>query len=160
MALYHKWGLKTGFIFALQFFMLISDSLGGMSSHRDLDYRTRAIITRGLYIFYPLFESQKRFFKEFFSENSVLTYGTIHLRRLHFLGGEGCPPLPTFADSRGVGVSGMPTSAIFFLNCFLSFKKYSISNLQSANCNFNFLLIIAVHLILIFSVNHCIEYLF
>ena len=30
-------------------------------------YRTRAIITRGLYIFYPLFEVQKRFFKELFS---------------------------------------------------------------------------------------------
>ena len=30
-------------------------------------------------------------------------------------GGEGCPPWPTFADSRGVRVSGMPTSAIFFL---------------------------------------------
>ena len=29
-------------------------------------YRTRAIITRGLYTFYPIFESQKRFFKEFF----------------------------------------------------------------------------------------------
>ena len=29
-------------------------------------YRTRAIITRGLYTFYPLFEVQKRFFKEFF----------------------------------------------------------------------------------------------
>ena len=26
-------------------------------------YRTRAIITRGLYSFYPLFEVQKRFFK-------------------------------------------------------------------------------------------------
>ena len=38
-------------------------------------YRTRAIITRGLYIFYPLFGSQKRFFKEVFSENSVLMYG-------------------------------------------------------------------------------------
>ena len=31
------------------------------------DYRTRAIITRGLYIFYPLFEVQKRFFKGLFS---------------------------------------------------------------------------------------------
>ena len=31
------------------------------------NYRTRAIITRGLYIFYPLFEVQKRFFKELFS---------------------------------------------------------------------------------------------
>ena len=32
-----------------------------------LIYRTRAIITRGLYTFYPLFEVQKRFFKELFS---------------------------------------------------------------------------------------------
>ena len=32
-----------------------------------LNYRTRAIITRGLYIFYPLFEGQKRFFKGLFS---------------------------------------------------------------------------------------------
>ena len=38
-------------------------------------YRTRAIITRGLYTFYPLFEDQKRFFKEVFWENSVLMYG-------------------------------------------------------------------------------------
>jgi hypothetical protein len=30
MALYHKWGVKTGFIFVLQFFMLISDGLGGV----------------------------------------------------------------------------------------------------------------------------------
>ena len=30
-------------------------------------YRMRAIITRGLYIFYPLFEGQKRFFKGLFS---------------------------------------------------------------------------------------------
>ena len=30
MALYHKWGVKSGFTFALQFFMLISDSLGGV----------------------------------------------------------------------------------------------------------------------------------
>jgi hypothetical protein len=36
-------------------------------------YCTRAIITRGLYIFYPLFGSQKRFFKEVFSENSVIS---------------------------------------------------------------------------------------
>ena len=32
-----------------------------------LTYRTRAIITRGLYSFYPLFEVQKRFFKGLFS---------------------------------------------------------------------------------------------
>ena len=31
------------------------------------NYRTRAIITRGLYTFYPLFEVQKRFFKGLFS---------------------------------------------------------------------------------------------
>ena len=30
-------------------------------------YRTRTIITRGLYSFYPLFEAQKRFFKGLFS---------------------------------------------------------------------------------------------
>jgi hypothetical protein len=32
MALYHKWGVKTDFTFALQFFMLISDGLGGVNS--------------------------------------------------------------------------------------------------------------------------------
>ena len=32
-----------------------------------LKYRTRAIITHGLYTFYPLFEVQKRFFKGLFS---------------------------------------------------------------------------------------------
>ena len=30
MVLYHKWGVKTGLIFALKFFMLISDGLGGV----------------------------------------------------------------------------------------------------------------------------------
>ena len=38
-------------------------------------YRTRAIITRGLYIFYPIFEDHFFVFKEVFSENSVLMYG-------------------------------------------------------------------------------------
>ena len=38
-------------------------------------YRTRAITTRGLYTFSPLFEVQERFFKGFFSENSGLKYG-------------------------------------------------------------------------------------
>jgi hypothetical protein len=32
MALYHNWGVKTGFNFAPQFFMLISDGLGGVKS--------------------------------------------------------------------------------------------------------------------------------
>ena len=39
------------------------------------NYRTRAIITRGLYTFYPLFEVQKRFFKGLVSWNSCLMYG-------------------------------------------------------------------------------------
>ena len=38
-------------------------------------YCTRAIITRGLYVFYWLFEGQKRFFKEVFPENSAFMYG-------------------------------------------------------------------------------------
>ena len=41
----------------------------------NVKYCTRAIITRGLYTFYPLFEGQKRFFKEVFSENSAFMYG-------------------------------------------------------------------------------------
>ena len=39
--------------------------------------------------------------------------GTIHLRRRHDIEGEGGSPLPMFADARGVGVLGLPTSAIF-----------------------------------------------
>ena len=35
-------------------------------------YRTRAIISRGLYIFYPIFEDYFFVFKEVFSQNSVL----------------------------------------------------------------------------------------
>ena len=35
MALYHKWDVKTGFIFALQFFMLISHGLGGVFYHNE-----------------------------------------------------------------------------------------------------------------------------
>ena len=38
-------------------------------------YRTHLIITRSLYISNPVFESQKRLFKGFFSENSGLMYG-------------------------------------------------------------------------------------
>ena len=38
-------------------------------------YRMRAIITRGLYIYYPIFEVHFYVFKEFFSEYSVLMYG-------------------------------------------------------------------------------------
>ena len=35
----------------------------------------RAIISRGLYIFYPIFKDHFFIFKEVFSENSVLMYG-------------------------------------------------------------------------------------
>ena len=38
-------------------------------------YRTRAIMSRGLYIFYPIFKDHFFVFKEVFSENSVLMYG-------------------------------------------------------------------------------------
>ena len=38
-------------------------------------YCTRAIITRGLYIYYPIFEVNFFVFKEVFSENYVLMYG-------------------------------------------------------------------------------------
>ena len=37
----------------------------------DVTYRMRAIITRGLYILNPLFEDQKLFFIEVFSEKSA-----------------------------------------------------------------------------------------
>ena len=38
-------------------------------------YRTRAIISRGLYIFYPIFKDHFFVLKEVFSENSALMYG-------------------------------------------------------------------------------------
>ena len=38
-------------------------------------YHTRAVITSGLFIFYPIFEDHFFVFKEVFSENSVLMYG-------------------------------------------------------------------------------------
>ena len=40
-----------------------------------IGYHTRAIITRGLYIFYPIFVGHLFVFKEVFSENYVLMYG-------------------------------------------------------------------------------------
>ena len=44
-------------------------------SVKENSYRTRAIITRGLYILNQHFEGQKNFFKEVFSENSASMYG-------------------------------------------------------------------------------------
>ena len=40
-----------------------------------ISYRTRAIISRGLYIFYPISKDHFFVFKEVFSENFVLMYG-------------------------------------------------------------------------------------
>ena len=45
-------------------------------------YRTGAIITRGLYISYPIFEVHFFIFKEVFGENSVLCMASI---QKHFL---------------------------------------------------------------------------
>ena len=39
-------------------------------------YRTRAIINRGLYIFYPISKDHFFVFEEVFSENSVIMYGS------------------------------------------------------------------------------------
>ena len=36
MALYHKWDVKNGFAYVLQFFSLISDGLGGVEYHANL----------------------------------------------------------------------------------------------------------------------------
>ena len=46
----------------------------GPNSSKNI-YRTRAIISRGLYIFYPISKDHLFVFKEVFSENSVLMYG-------------------------------------------------------------------------------------
>ena len=46
---------------------LIVSFLTVKTSAFQYTYRTRAIITRGLYTFYPIFEGQKRFFKVLFS---------------------------------------------------------------------------------------------
>ena len=41
MALYHKWDVKNGFAFVLQFFSLISDVLGGVQ-------RVQSVISHNL----------------------------------------------------------------------------------------------------------------
>ena len=41
----------------------------------EFKYRTRAILSRGLYIFYPISKEHFFVFKEVFTENSVLMYG-------------------------------------------------------------------------------------
>ena len=45
-----------------------------------LIYRTRAIITRGLYTFYPIFEGKKRFLRNFFCKILTLYMVSIQER--------------------------------------------------------------------------------
>ena len=47
-----------------------------------------------------------------------------------FFRGEGLTPLPTFDDLRGVGVSGMPTSAIssFLLNQCMEYLLFPLNH--------------------------------
>ena len=45
-------------------------------------YRTRDIKTRGFYILYPHFESQKRFFKEVFSEMFAFNQEQVMMARV------------------------------------------------------------------------------
>ena len=49
MALYHKWDVKNCFAFVLQFFSLISDGLGGVSSYHSALKKIRQIV----YLFAP-----------------------------------------------------------------------------------------------------------
>ena len=65
MALYHKWDVKNDFAYVLQFFSLISDSLGSVIHN---------------------------------------VQGTIHLRRQHVLGGEGCPHGPMVKRSQYIRI--------------------------------------------------------
>ena len=55
----------------------VSDPRAALAARRQQDnmYRTRAIISRGLYIFYPISKDHFFVFKEVFSDNSVLMYG-------------------------------------------------------------------------------------
>ena len=46
----------------------------------NIIYRTRAIITRGLYTFYPIFEGQKRFLRSFFCKILTLCMVSIQER--------------------------------------------------------------------------------
>ena len=48
------------------------------TKNNQTKYRTRAIITRGLYIFYPIFEGQKRFLRSFF--HKILTLYTVSIQ--------------------------------------------------------------------------------
>ena len=52
MALYHKWGVKTGFTVALQFFMLISDGLGGVTTKQHIQYTENILFSKNKLSYY------------------------------------------------------------------------------------------------------------
>ena len=58
-----------------EIFATLLRSKGQVEVFNLANYRTRAIISRGLYIFYPIFKDHFFVFKKVFSENSVLMYG-------------------------------------------------------------------------------------
>ena len=51
MALYHKWDVKNGFAYVLQFFSLISDSVGGVYHINVLLGRLSKIIKKQKYVY-------------------------------------------------------------------------------------------------------------
>ena len=66
-----KLGFKLSYI-SCRFFKF---SLVSYMSCSNLILYARSILTRGLYILYPIFEDHYFVFKEVFSENSGLMYG-------------------------------------------------------------------------------------
>ena len=71
MALYHKLGVKTGFTFALQFFMLISGGLGGVRPYIFFGQSLPKLASVGLSVLWLLrriqFRDEKRVSKMVFS---------------------------------------------------------------------------------------------
>ena len=69
--------LKIWMLRSIKMSKVYENKLWRCHCHKKVEneYCTRAIITRGLYNFYPLFEVQKCFFKGLFSWNSGLMYG-------------------------------------------------------------------------------------
>ena len=55
MALYHKWDVKNGFTFEFQFFMLISESLGGVL-HSTFKSRCSEVLVSGYSFLCPIWE--------------------------------------------------------------------------------------------------------
>ena len=79
-----KWDNLWGFGYSSYFitaiiFVILDGKRSNICSYKESRpksrYRTRAIISRGLYIFYPIFKDHFFVFKEVFSENFVFMYG-------------------------------------------------------------------------------------